>query len=134
MKGHSFLEIVDCLVDRVPLGNHGQLHTVDTGQSTDSAIMAGTSQGGGGKLAIYLLQGGHLYYNEYTASSDSWLDAGDYIVDNDSEIDALLGQVNSFERYLTPEGLGVGETAGALAFWFRFDPDGSIRIHLRIHD
>ncbi|MCZ6691481.1 MAG: hypothetical protein O7H41_17975 [Planctomycetota bacterium] len=112
----------------------GQIHTVDTGQSADALTVGGTSRGGTGRVAVYIQQGGHLYYNEYNPSSDSWLDAGDYIVDNNSETDALLGLVTSFERYLTPGGLGVGETAGALVFWFRFDPDGAIRIHLRIHN
>lgn len=117
------------------INRFGMIHTIDTRQSVDAMAFAGTSAGGTGNVAIYMEQGGHIFYNEYTASTDMWKDAASYIVDNDSAVDANNPMVTGFRPYLPPDLMLSGETAGALVFWTRFDPvDGDDRLFLRIHN
>ncbi|MCZ6690905.1 MAG: hypothetical protein O7H41_15045 [Planctomycetota bacterium] len=113
----------------------GQIHTVDTGQGVDASFNNITTSGGSSAgAAIYISQGGHLYYNEYTRSNDRWRDAADLIVDNDSGENSFFRQVRAFDSFAPPEGNFEGETARALIFWRRNDSDGDRRLFVRIHN
>lgn len=108
-------------------------HTIDTGFDTDARIFGGTPKGATADVAIYIEQGGHLYYNEYSSKSDTWKDAAEYIVDNDSSADAIGPTVTSFRTFDPPELQTDGEMARAITWWLRFDRDGDLRLHARVH-
>ena len=112
--------------------SYSEIQTVDANLPIDSDVFAGTFQGSTSNVGIYIEQGGHIYYNEYNAQKNTWLDASEHIVDNDSSNDAISPAVSNYRSFVPPDSASSGELSKAITWWLRLDLDGDLRLHARV--